>query len=88
MAAASFVNKTYGHIDVLFNNAGTLIEHLKGRPTRDAWKDRFNKNLFGVAAVTDAFIPLLQNSQQIPRIVFLGSDIGRLETKYDITHTY
>jgi NAD(P)-dependent dehydrogenase (short-subunit alcohol dehydrogenase family) len=87
-AAARIVEERYGHIDVLINNAGILIEHQKDRPARDAWKDTFDTNLFGAAAVTEAFIPLLEKSKQNPRIVFLGSDLGRLETKYDTTHKY
>jgi NAD(P)-dependent dehydrogenase (short-subunit alcohol dehydrogenase family) len=45
--------------------------------------------VFGVAAVTDAFIPLLKKSNDpAPRIVFVSSDLGRLETKYDPNHQY
>jgi NAD(P)-dependent dehydrogenase (short-subunit alcohol dehydrogenase family) len=61
-AAAKLVNDKYGHIDVLVNNAGILVEHLGDRPGRQAWKDTFDTNVFGVAAVTDAFIPLLKKS--------------------------
>lgn len=88
IAAARVVEERFGHIDVLINNAGILIEHRKDRPARDAWKDTFDTNLFGAAAITEAFIPLLEKSKQNPRIVFLGSDLGRLETKYDTTHKY
>jgi len=87
-AAANTIKEKYGHIDVLVNNAGILIEHRKDRPPREAWKDTFDTNLFGAVALTDAFIPLLKKSEQVPRIVFLGSDLGRLETKYDPTHKY
>ena len=85
-AAAESIREKYGHIGVLVNNAGILIEHQKDRPPRKAWKDTFDTNLFGVVAVTEAFIPLLRKSEQVPRIAFLGSDLGRLETKYDSTH--
>jgi NAD(P)-dependent dehydrogenase (short-subunit alcohol dehydrogenase family) len=88
-AAASQVNDKYGHIDVLINNAGIAVEWLGDRPARQAWKDTFDTNVFGVAAVTDAFIPLLKKSNDpAPRIVFVSSDLGRLETKYDPNHQY
>lgn len=87
--AAEKVNEKYGHIGVLVNNAGILVEHLGDRPARQAWKDTFDANVFGVAAVTDAFILLLKKSiDPAPRIVFVSSDLGRLETKYDPTHKY
>ncbi len=88
-AAAKLVNEKYGYIDVLVNNAGILVEHLGDRSARQAWKDTFDTNVFGVAAVTDAFIPLLKSSvDPAPRIVFVSSDLGRLETKYDPNHQY
>ncbi|PMD31354.1 putative carbonyl reductase [Hyaloscypha variabilis F] len=88
-AAAKLVNERYGHIDVLINNAGIAVEHFGDRPARQAWKDTFDTNVFGVAAVTDAFIPLLKKSVNPPsRIVFVSSDLGRLETKYDPNHKY
>lgn len=80
-AAAQLVDEKYGHIDVLVNNAGIAVEHLGDRPARQAWKDTFDTNVFGVAAVTDAFIPMLKKSvDPAPRIVFISSDLGRLET--------
>jgi NAD(P)-dependent dehydrogenase (short-subunit alcohol dehydrogenase family) len=88
-AAAEAVSKKYGHIDVLVNNAGIFVENRKDRSARQAWKDTFDTNVFGVAAVTDAFIPLLKKSgNPAPRIVFVSSDLGRLETKYDPNHKY
>jgi NAD(P)-dependent dehydrogenase (short-subunit alcohol dehydrogenase family) len=62
IAAAKLVEEKYGHIDALVNNAGILIDHLNDRPARQAWKDSFDTNVSGVAAVTDAFIPLLKKS--------------------------
>ncbi len=88
-AAGALVNEKYGRIDVLINNAGIFVEHLRDRSVQQAWKDTFETNVFGVAAVTDAFIPLLKKSvNPAPRIVFLSSDLGRLATKYDPANQY
>ena len=88
-AAATLVDEKYGHIDVLVNNAGIIVEQLQDRSVREAWKDTFNTNVFGTAAVTNAFIPLLKKSPNpAPRIVFVSSDLGRLATKYDPEHKY
>ncbi|KAE8449376.1 hypothetical protein EG329_008277 [Mollisiaceae sp. DMI_Dod_QoI] len=88
-AAAKAVEDKHGHIDVLVNNAGIIVEHLNDRSRRQAWKDTFDTNVFGVAAVTDAFVPLLKKSTDpAPRIVFVSSDVGRLVTKYDPQNKY
>jgi NAD(P)-dependent dehydrogenase (short-subunit alcohol dehydrogenase family) len=90
-AAVKLIDVKYDHIDVLINNAGTFTElasPLGGSP-RQAWKDAFDTNVFGAAAVTDAFIPLLKKSTNpAPRMVFVSSDLGRLVTKYDPQHEY
>ncbi|KAF8848906.1 NAD(P)-binding protein [Acephala macrosclerotiorum] len=89
ISAAKAVEEKHGHIDVLINNAGIIVGHLNDRSQRQAWKDTFDTNVFGVAAVTDAFIPLLKKSvDPAPRIVLVSSDLGRLETKYDPQHQY
>jgi len=88
-AAANIVQQRHGHIEVLVNNAGIIVEHLNDRSRRQAWKDTFDTNVFGAAAVTDAFIPLLEKSiDPAPRIVFVSSDLGRLDTKLDTQHKY
>ncbi len=88
-AAAALVFEKHGHIDVLVNNAGIIVEHLHDRSIHQALKDTFDTNVFGVAMVTDAFIPLLKKSSDpAPRIVFVSSDLGRLVTKYDPEHEY
>ncbi|CZR50268.1 uncharacterized protein PAC_00140 [Phialocephala subalpina] len=89
IAAAKVVEEKNGHIDVLVNNAGIIVKHLNDRSRRQAWKDTFDTNVFGVAPVTDAFIPLLKKSvDPAPRAVFGSSDLGRLETKYDPQHQH
>ena len=65
------------------------VEWLGDRTARQVWKDTFDTNVFGVAAVTDAFIPCLKKSNDpAPRIVFVSNDLGRLETKYDPDHQF
>jgi len=80
------VFERHGHIDVLVNNAGIIVEHFNNRSVLSL---EGYTNVFGVAAVTDAFIPLLKKfSDPAPRIVFISSDLGRLVTKYDPEHEY
>jgi NAD(P)-dependent dehydrogenase (short-subunit alcohol dehydrogenase family) len=65
-------------LDVLVNNAGI---NLDGKPATEADIESFRRtyetNVFGVVAVTNAFLPLLRRSAH-PRIVNISSGTGSL----------
>jgi NAD(P)-dependent dehydrogenase (short-subunit alcohol dehydrogenase family) len=65
-------------LDVLVNNAGIMVD---GRAATDADVDSFRRtyetNVFGVVAVTNAFLPALRRSAH-PRIVNISSGTGSL----------
>jgi NAD(P)-dependent dehydrogenase (short-subunit alcohol dehydrogenase family) len=65
-------------LDVLVNNAGIMVD---GKPPTEADVDSFRAtyetNVFGVVAVTNAFLPVLRRSDH-PRIVNLSSGTGSL----------
>ncbi|KAF2027205.1 carbonyl reductase [Setomelanomma holmii] len=77
-AAAQYVGKTHGHIDVLINNAGVH---------REAFQHSFNTNVTGAALVTDAFVPLLYKAP-LPRILFIGSRLGSISTRLDSNYVW
>jgi len=80
--AAAEVDAKFGHIDVLINNAGIAIADVDVKD-RSAWAKIFDTNLFGAAAVTDAFLPLLEKSKTTKRIVFLSSSLSSMNRKLD-----
>jgi NAD(P)-dependent dehydrogenase (short-subunit alcohol dehydrogenase family) len=79
-AAAGLIEKEYGSLDVLVNNAGISLE--KGTPPSRldmaVLKETFETNFFGLFAVTRAMLPLLLKSQA-GRIVNVSSGLGSLE---------
>ncbi|EGG47060.1 MULTISPECIES: SDR family oxidoreductase [Streptomyces] len=67
-----------GTLDVLVNNAGVVVDD--SRPTEltvDGLRRTYETNLFGVLAVTNAFLPALRRSPA-PRIVNISSGTGSL----------
>ena len=79
LLAVNQIEKQFGHVDVLVNNAGIMLEHtfqVGGVPSDD-WKKTFDVNFFGVVNTTNAFLPLLELSDA-PRIVNLSAILGSI----------
>ena len=65
-------------LDVLVNNAGVMVDGC--RPPEadvDSFRRTYETNVFGVLAVTNAFLPALRRSAH-PRIVNVSSGTGSL----------
>ncbi|ORY31439.1 carbonyl reductase [Naematelia encephala] len=95
-SAVSTIESKYGHLDVLINNAGIGIDvvvdatgkHINpnGRTDlsfRELYRQTYDVNVFGAAAVTESFIPLLSKAKHTPRIIFVSSHVGSLTLRSD-----
>lgn len=81
--AVEYISSKYGKLDVLVNNAGTLLDTGVANanpqlPTRELFEKTFSTNVTGTACLTDAMIPLLRKSAQRPRVVFVSSIMGSI----------
>ncbi len=77
-AGVKTVADKHGHLDILINNAGVMHDAADKKPseqTLDAWRKTFDTNVFGLVAVTNAFLPLIKKSSA-GRIVNLSSILG------------
>lgn len=78
--AVATVTQKYGKLDSLINNAGITLEPF-GSPasatTLAQWRTIFETNVFGLVAVTLAFLPLVKKSEA-GRIVNLSSILASL----------
>ncbi|NES30834.1 SDR family NAD(P)-dependent oxidoreductase [Micromonospora terminaliae] len=84
-AAAGLVEREYGHLDVLVNNAGIIRADGAGLPsetTLDSLREVYETNVFGVVAVTNALLPLLRRAPAA-RIVNVSSEVGSIGVMTD-----
>ena len=78
-AVRKLIEKDYGRLDILINNAGIMLDGRKGNETsktsQDVLRKTFNTNFFAVVGLTQALLPLLKKSVG-GRIVNLSSILG------------
>ncbi|KAE8145189.1 hypothetical protein BDV25DRAFT_165219 [Aspergillus avenaceus] len=88
-SAATFVTDTFGKLDILINNAGICKSPDPAATLRDSFRTIFETNVFGVAVITAAFLPLLRASQYPDRrIVNVSTGLGQFGVVYSPTSPY
>ncbi len=78
--AVQEVEKKFSVLDVLINNAGTLVQADYNPPSQvplAAFHETYNLNVFALHEITTAFWPLLNKSQGA-RLVNVSSALGSL----------
>lgn len=83
-AIRDYLDKTYGKLDILINNAGVCLD-VGQQPSQvglDIIRQTFETNFIGVVAVTQALLPLIYNSGA-GRIVNMSSGRGSLTQHSD-----
>jgi NAD(P)-dependent dehydrogenase (short-subunit alcohol dehydrogenase family) len=76
-AAATSLEKVFGRVDVLVNNAGIAVDQ-RTKPadvTLEQFRQTYDTNVFGVVTVTNGLLPLLRESMS-GRIVNVSAGIA------------
>jgi NAD(P)-dependent dehydrogenase (short-subunit alcohol dehydrogenase family) len=78
---AKFIEKEFGRLDILINNAGVMLDprtaNATGTTPEKVLRDTFETNFFAVVALTQTLLPLLRKSPA-GRIVNLSSILASL----------
>ena len=87
-AIRSYIDKTYGKLDILINNAGVCLdsEQKPSEVSLDIIRQTLETNFIGAVAITQVLLPLIHKSEA-GRIVNMSSGRGSLTQHSDPNNT-
>ena len=74
-----FIKDEWRHVDILINNAGTLINKPFSETTFENFKDVYKTNVFGVAEMTRVVIPFMKKESHVVTISSMGGVQGSMK---------
>ncbi len=77
--ASKFVKDNWQEVDVLINNSGLLVNKPFSEIEIEDFKRVYDVNVFGVMALTQAIIPLMNNDAHVLTISSMGGVQGSLK---------
>ncbi len=74
--AVKYVKEHWGGVDVLINNAGMLVNKPFEQTSEEEFEAVYKVNVFGVAALTKAMLPLMSRKGHVVTISSMGGVQG------------
>src|SRR5690606_35565185 len=75
----SYIKNKWGHVDVLINNAGALINKPFSELSREDFKKVYDVNIFGLASITQLIIPYMPKDGHVLSISSMGGVHGSVK---------
>ncbi|QXP60056.1 SDR family NAD(P)-dependent oxidoreductase [Olleya sp. HaHaR_3_96] len=76
---AAFIKDEWKHVDVLINNAGTLLNQPFAETTMEAFENVYRTNVFGVAEMTRTVIPFMNKDGHVVTVSSMGGVQGSMK---------
>ena len=75
----AFVKKEWAHVEILINNAGTLLNKPFADTTFEDFQQVYSTNVFGVAELTRRMIPFMPKKGHVVTISSMGGVQGSVK---------
>lgn len=75
----AFVQNEWKHVDILINNAGTIVNKPFAETTFDDFKQIYGTNVFGVAELTRRVLPFIPKTGHVVTISSMGGVQGSMK---------
>ena len=76
---SDFIKNEWGSVDVLINNSGVLLNTPFSETSLSAFKKVYGVNVFGVAALTQAVVPFMNQEGHVVNVSSMGGIQGSLK---------
>jgi 3-oxoacyl-[acyl-carrier protein] reductase len=74
-----FLKENWTHVDVLINNSGYLVNRPFKQLTTEDFRQSYEVNVFGAAALTQAVLPFMRKDGHVVNISSMGGIQGSLK---------
>lgn len=74
-----FIENEFKHVDILINNAGTLLNKPFAETTFEDFEQVYRTNVFGVSEMTRIILPFMKNDGHVVTISSMGGIQGSMK---------
>ena len=77
--AFQYVKQNWGHVDILINNAGAIVNKPFAEISEEELENVFRTNVFGVAAIIQKMLPLITSEGHVVTVSSMGGVQGSMK---------